>query len=203
MAPEDGTKAGATVMANHSLKHILQLLVGSPCPCSNSTKPSWRRSSLPSSWQIQRRNRTARWVRRRHRRRNHRPDSGNPCHAPDSTILFWRHSSQPANSRNHLGNCMDLPALVVEWAAHRRGESCSTTAAWPHPKRHTGLLRNCMDPPVLLGPPGLSAWGAAAVALWVAAAAALWVAAALAASAAASVEAWVAVLGKELAELAA
>jgi len=59
-----------------------------------------------------------------------------------------------------------------------------------------------MDPPVLLGPPGLSAWEAAAVALWVAAAA-LWEAAALAASAAASVEVWVAVLGKELAELAA
>jgi len=53
---------------------------------------------------------------------------------------------------------------------------------------------------VLLGPPGLSAWEAAAVALWVAAAAALWVAAALAESAAASVEASVAVLGKELAE---
>jgi len=83
---------------------------------------------------------------------------------------------------------MDLPALVLEWAAHRRGESCSTTAAWPHPKRNTGLLRNCRDPQVLLE-------GAAAVALWVAAA--------LAASAAASVEVWVAVLGKELAELSA
>merc|ERR1719189_3375626 len=88
---------------------------------------------------------------------------------------------------------MDLPALAVEWAAHRCGESCSTTAAWPHPKRNIGLLRNCMGQRVLLGPPE----AAAAAALWVAEAAALWVAAALAASQAASVEVWVAVLGKE------
>merc|ERR1711884_626460 len=52
-APEDGTEANTEVMHQPldkpGLKRNLRPLVGSPCPCSYSTTPSWPRTNLPSS----------------------------------------------------------------------------------------------------------------------------------------------------------
>merc|ERR1712066_1106866 len=59
MAPEDGS-ASAKVMHQPldkpRLRRTHQLPVGSPCPCLNSTKPSWPRTSLPANLRIHPRN---------------------------------------------------------------------------------------------------------------------------------------------------
>jgi len=134
MAPEDGTLASAmvTTAVESTVRHILQLLEGSPSPCSNSTMPFSQQTSPASNWQIQHCNRTAqRWGlmgRTRHL------DSGSLCHEPDSTTLFWGLTSLLANSRTHPRNCMGLPGLVLASADRKCGGSCSTTAAWRHPK---------------------------------------------------------------------
>jgi len=175
--------------SSSSLKHILQLPVGNPCPCSHNTKPSWPRTNPPSNWQIQRRNRTAHSV--AHSTRSHHPGSGSLCHAPDNTIPSWEQTNQPASSRTHPGNCRDLLGLVVASAAHRCGGSCSTTAVWLDPTRRTAPRRNCMDQQVQLGLLGLAALLVAArtAAAWAAAWAVAWAAV------------WVAVLGMGSAEL--
>jgi len=103
------------------LRHIHQLLVGSPCPCWRSTKLSLLHSSLPSNWQIPHRNRMVQ--RTSH---IHHPDWGSPCRGLCSTTPSWPQTSLLANSRNHRHNCRGLQGPVAVSADHRCGASCST-----------------------------------------------------------------------------
>jgi len=118
--------------------HILQLLGGNPSLCSNSTRPSWELTNLPSNWRIQRCNRRA-----RKRSCSPRPGSGNPCHEPDSTTPSWELTSPPANSRIRPRNCRDQLELVVASVGRKCGGFCSTTAAWLGPRRSTVRRRSC------------------------------------------------------------
>jgi len=150
IAPEDGSKANAKVMrqplGKSRLRHILQLPVGSPCPCSNSTKPSLPQTTRPSNWRIQHRNRTApQWAQWAQPWHNRHLDSGSPFHELCNTTPFWQQTNPPANLRIRLGNCRDLLGVVVPSADHRYDDSCSTRSAWLHPNPGKIPPRNCTD----------------------------------------------------------
>jgi len=155
IAPEDGSKANAKVMrqplGKSRLRHILQLPVGSPCPCSNSTKPSLPQTNLPSNSQTPPRNRTApQWAQWAQPWHNRHLDSGSPFHELCNTTPSWPHSSPPANLRIHPRNCRDLLGAVVQSADRRYGGGCSTTSACLRPKSGTHPPRNCMDQQALV-----------------------------------------------------
>jgi len=155
IVPEDGSKASTKVMHQPldkpRLRRTLQLPVGSPSPCANSTKPSWPQTNLPSNSQTPPRNRTApqwaQWARPGH---NRHLDSGSPFHELCNTTPSWPHSSPPANLRIHLRNCRGLLGAVAQWADRKYDDGCSTTSAWLRPKSGTLPPRNCMDQQALV-----------------------------------------------------
>jgi len=168
MAPEDGTWASTMVKlyppSSKKLKHILQLREGSLFPCLHSTKPSWARTNPPSNWQIQHHNRMVQRM-----SHTHRLGSGSLFHEPCSTIPSLAQTNPPASLQIHRCNCRDLRVLEVQLAAHKCGESCSTTAALLGPNQNTAQLRNCMDRQVQPGPAVQWAavqWAAASGAVW-------------------------------------
>jgi len=128
------------------LRRTLQLPVGSPCPCSNSTKPSWPQTNLPSNSRTPPRNRTApRWAQWARPWHNHLLDSGSPFHELCSTTPSWPQPSPPANFRIHPRNYRDLPGVVVPSADHRYDDGCSTRPAWLHPNPGKIPPRSCTD----------------------------------------------------------
>jgi len=174
MAPEDGSQASAKVMHQPldkpRLRRTHQLPVGSPCPCSNSTRPSWPRTNLPSNLRSLPRNRTAPQLARPWH--NHRLDSGIPFHELCNTTPSWPQTSLPASLRIHPRNCRDLPGAVLQSADRRYDDDCSTTSAWLRPKSGTLPPRSCTDQQVRVAPWARVAesfaetWAAAWVAVW-------------------------------------
>jgi len=150
IAPEDGSRASTRVMHQPPykpwLKRTLQQLVGNPCPCSNSTRPSWPQTNLPSNLRTPPRNRMAlqwaQWARLWH---NRHLDSGSLFHELCNTTPSWPQTSPLANSQIHPGNCKDLLGVVAQLADRKCDDGCSTMSAWHHPRSGTFPLRNCMD----------------------------------------------------------
>jgi len=120
MASEDGSEAYAKViqrpLAKPQLRRILRLPAGSPCPCLNSTMPSWPQTSRPSSWRSPHHNRTA-----QKKSRNHHPGLGTPFHEPYSTTPSLLQTSPPASLRIHRCSCKDLRAAAAASAAQVGG----------------------------------------------------------------------------------
>merc|ERR1719445_993494 len=153
--PEDGSQASAKVMHQpldkSKLRRTLQRQVGSPCPCSNNTMPSWPRTNLPSNSRSPPRNRTApRWEQSVRPWHNRRLDSGNPFHELGSTTPSWAQTNPPANLQIHPRNCRDLLGVVVPSADRRYDDGCSTKSVWLHPNLGKIPPRNCTDRQALL-----------------------------------------------------
>jgi len=108
------------------LKHIRQLLEGSPYPCWNSTTPSWPPTNLASSWRTQHCSRRAPKT-----LRTRRPGWGNPYHEPGSTIPSWVLTILLPSWQNHQRNCMGLQASQALSAAQvaRSAELAARSAA--------------------------------------------------------------------------
>merc|ERR1719189_1393604 len=121
IAPEDGSQASAKVMHQPldkiRLRRTHQLPVGSPCPCSNSTRPSWPRTNPPANLRIHPRScrdlpgAVVRSADRRY-------DDG--C----STTSAWL---RPKSGTLPPRNCKDQQALVQLWAAR---VGVAWVAAW-------------------------------------------------------------------------
>merc|ERR1739846_246375 len=112
MVPSTSATARKDPIVKLTLRHILQLLAGSPCPCLSSTNFSSGLTSRPSNWQIQHCNHRA-------QKMSHilRPGSHTPCHGPCSTTPSSELTSRPASLQSHHCNCMGLQASVARWAA--------------------------------------------------------------------------------------
>jgi len=112
MVPSTSATARKDPIVKFTVKHILQLLAGSPCPCLSSTNFSSGLTSRPSNWQSRHCNRRAPMM-----SCILRPGLHSPCHGPCSTIPFSGPTSPPASSQNRRCNCMDLQAAAALSAA--------------------------------------------------------------------------------------
>merc|ERR1719437_153098 len=122
------------------LRHTLQRLVGSPCPCWHSTMPSLGQTSQPSNLRSRPRNHMA-----LKRSRTHRPGLRNLSHAPYNTTPSSPQTILPASSRSRLHNCRGPLGVVAQSADHKCDDGNNTTSAWPRPSLGTVPPHNCTD----------------------------------------------------------